>query len=124
MMGFKKVFAVIAPHYYQVMAEDAWCDAARSLAAYLTPEHIRYMAENGMGFGEALREFGVVDDDMDNSDDPGVKYLSTLPDDYLLDLLDQAVPEQAVVIRRYPEFAKQMLADLRAVIGGINAGNA
>lgn len=121
MMGLRKLGGLIAPHWNKVIAEEAFMLAALSLAQALTPEHMRYMAENGMRLSDAMDEYGFGDPDLDKSEDPRVQYLVSCSDEHLLELLDEVVPEQSAVIREYPEFASQMLADIRSAVGGRRA---
>ncbi len=121
MMGLRKLGEIIGPHWHKVIAEEAFMLIAVALAQSLSPEHMRHMAENGMRFKDAMDDSGFGDPDLDKSEDPRVKYLVSCTDEHLLKLLDDAVPEQAEVIRQYPDFAAQMLADIRNAVGGSRA---
>ena len=116
-----KVVSFMANTYRQVKAEETFQVAAVVLAEQLTVDRLRGMAAAGVGLLDLLESFpgeGAELDELDMEDSPELEYLAGLSDERVLELLDEAVPEHAAVLRENPEYARKVIADLRKLVGG------
>lgn len=118
MMGIRKVASIIAPHWHKVIAEEGFQLIVVALTQSLTPEHLQYMADNGLSLAEVLQSMGESRGGLDSGDDPRAQYLQSCTDDHLIALIADVAPAHAAVIRTNPEFAARMLADIRSAVGG------
>lgn len=112
-----KVFSFFASTYQQVKAEEIFQAGATVLAEYLTIDRFKGMARAGVGLLDLLEEAPVIEG-LDPEDSPELEYLASLPDETMMELLDEAVPEHAAVLRENPEYARKVIADLRKLVGG------
>lgn len=112
-----KVVSFFANTYREVKAEEVFQALATVLAEYLTIDRFKGMARAGVGLLDLLEEVPVLDG-LDPDDSSELEYLRNLPDERMMDLLDEAVPEHAAVLRENPEYAKKVIADLRKLVGG------
>lgn len=112
-----KAMSFFADTYRMVKVEETLQVAATVLAEYLTVDRLRGMARAGIGLLDLLGETSELDGfDMENHS--GLAYLAGLSDERVLELLDEAVPEHAAVLRENPEYARRVIADLRKMVGG------
>lgn len=112
-----KVVSFFANTYREVKAEEVFQALATVLAEYLTVDRFKGMARAGVGLLELLEEVPVIEG-LDAEDSPELEYLASLPDESMMELLDEAVPEHAAVLRENPDYAKKVIADLRKLVGG------
>lgn len=112
-----RVVSFFAHTYRQVKAEEMFQTAAIVLAEQLTVDRLRGMAQAGVGLLDLLEEDPELDE-LDLEDSGELEYLAGLSDERVLELLDEAVPEHAAVLRERPEYARKVIADLRKLVGG------
>lgn len=112
-----KVVSFFADTYRQVKAEEIFQVAAIVLAERLTVDRVRGMAQAGVGPLALLQEDPDLEG-LDLEDRAELECLAGLPDERLMELLDEAVPEHAAVLRENPEYARKVIADLRKLVGG------
>ena len=112
-----KVISFFAGTYQQVKAEEIFQAGATVLAEYLTIDRFKEMARAGVSLLDLLEGASVIEG-LDPEDNPGLEHLASLPDETMMELLDEAVPEHAAVLRENPEYAKKVIADLRKLVGG------
>ncbi len=112
-----KVVSFFADTYRQVKAEEIFQVAAIVLAERLTVDRVRGMAQAGVGPLALLEEDPDLEG-LDLEDRAELECLAGLPDERLMELLDEAVPEHAAVLRENPEYARKVIADLRKLVGG------
>ncbi len=112
-----KAMSIFADTYRMVKVEETLQVAATVLAEYLTVDRLRGMARAGIGLLDLLGEAPELGE-FDPEDHPELGHLVGLSDERVLELLDEAVPEHAAVLRENPEYAKKVIADLRKMVGG------
>ena len=116
-----RVVSFFADTYRQVKAEEMFQVVAVVLAEHLTVDRLKGMAQAGVGLLDLLKSFpgeGPELAGLDLEDRPELEYLASLRDERVLELLDEAVPEHAAVLREKPEYARKVIADLRKLVGG------
>ncbi len=109
-----RVMPFFVDTYRQVKAEETFQTVAIVLAEHLTVDRLRGMAAAGVGLLPLMDEAA----DLGVQDSPEARYLAGLFDGRLLEMLDEAIPEHAAVLRENPEYTKRFLADLRNLVGG------
>lgn|GEM_PF-3688047 len=112
-----KVVSFFADTYRQVKAEEMFQVAAIVLAEHLTVDRVRGMAQAGVGLLDLLEETPELEG-LELEDSPELEYLASLPDERMMELLEDAVPEHAAVLRENPKFGKKIIAELRKLVGG------
>ncbi len=115
-----KVVSFMADTYRMVKAEETFQLAAVVLGEHLTVDRLKGMAQHGVGLLDLLDEAAELEE-LGLEDSPEVEDLARLSDERVLELLEEAVPEHAAVLRENPEYARKVIADLRKLVGGQEA---
>ena len=80
----------------------------------LTPKDMEIMAKKNLTLAQLLRETGHTIPKVTVLARPGVNHLARMPDEKMLQLLEQVVPDNVAVLRRYPSFCASVIRDLKA----------
>lgn len=102
---------------FEVRAEHALQNVALSICYGLTPAHMETMARQNLTLAQLLRETGHTIPKVSVLAKPGVDHLARMPDEEILQLLEEVVPENVAVLRRYPSFCSSVIRDLKAFAG-------
>ena len=108
----------VKEHFINIRAEDEFKKNAARIGKEITPDHLRMMARKGITFAHLIKETNTqVPVAKGGNALRGVQHLKDLPDDRLLELLREAIPEHYEVLVENPEFAHGVIRDLRALAG-------
>jgi len=104
----------------QLRTERKFQTVCQQLGEGLTPEILRQMAEADASLIELMRLTGKTIPT--HQDNPGVRYLQSCSDEFLFGLMEQAVPQHAQVIARYPSFQQRVIRELKELAKNQNTG--
>ena len=109
--------SVIA-QFIQLRAERKLQEVAKAICDGLTPKHMESMAKQNLTLAQLLQETGHTIPKVSILAKPGVDHLAQLPDEEILRLLEEVVPDNVVVLRRHPTFCASVIRDLKAFATG------
>mgnify|MGYP001564616119 CR=1 FL=1 len=99
-------------------AERKLQQVAIAICDGLTPEHMELMAKKNLTLAQLLQQTGHTIPKVSALARPGVDYLVQMPDEDILRLLEEKVPDNVAVLRRYPNFCRGVIRDLKAFASG------
>ena len=111
----------IIAKFIELRAERKLQELAMALCAPpegLTPEVMEMMVKKDLTLSDLLLRTGRSLPKVSNMARPGVNYLVSLPDEKILALLEQVVPDNVAVLRRYPSFCNKVIRDLKTFASG------
>jgi hypothetical protein len=76
------------------------------------------MAQRDLTLAQLLRETGHTIPKVSVLARPGVDHLARLSDEEMLRILEEVVPDNVAVLRRYPSFCHGVIRDLKAFATG------
>ena len=79
----------------------------------LTPDDMETMAKKNLTLYQLLQETGHTIPKVSVLARPGVNHLNQMPNNKILDLLEEVVPANVAVLRRYPSFCATVIRDLK-----------
>lgn len=90
----------------------------------LTAPSLAYLAETDTPLSQVLAMMGTPVKAIPGArENPGGRYLLGLSDDAILGLLREAVPAQAEVLDRYPEYATRLTGEIKQLVLGEGTGS-
>ena len=84
----------------------------------LTPEAMETMVKKHLTLAQLLQQTGHTIPKVTVLTRPGVNHLTRMPDKDILRLLEEVVPDNVAVLRRYPSFCASVIRDLKAFATG------
>ena len=108
----------ITAKFIEVRAERKLQEVAIAICEGLTPEDMDIMAKRNITLAQLLHDSGRTIPKVSVIAKPGVDYLVRLSEEEILRLLEQVVPANVAVLRRYPSFASSVIRDLKAFAKG------
>ena len=113
-----KRFKKLGGAFVEVRAERKLKEVAAGICHELTPEQLTVLARNNVSLFTVLKDTGrkVPDSRQANSAvRAGLDYLVSLDDDYILELWKEGLPDHVAVLRRYPQFASQLINEIKSL---------
>lgn len=111
---------ILADAFTQIKAEEGFKMVIRGIVnGGLTPNHLEVMAAGKISL-QSLLEPKQITSMQARKDSSEVRWLARqemLKPGYLLALLTSAAPKHGAVLARNPEYAKQMIGDLKTILG-------
>jgi hypothetical protein len=104
--------------FFKLQAERHLKEKAVEICEGLGPEQIEKMVAMDLHLADLLRETGYQVPKVAPYARPAVSYLQSRTDEEMLAILDQVVPAQVAILRKYPHFAHHIIEDLKALGGG------
>ena len=99
-------------------AERRLKEVAIAICDGWTVEGMEEAAQKNLTMAELVRQTGYTIPKVSILARPGVNHLARLSDEEILRLLEEVVPDNVAVLRRYPTFCRSVIRDLKAFASG------
>lgn len=103
----------------EIQARRAFKTIVLEISKSVTPSHLEYLAINEIPFSDIMTKVGkniqIKPTPLENLN-PGIKYILTLTDQEVINLLLEVIPEHVVVLRKYPIFTQSVIKELRGLV--------
>lgn len=99
--------------FIEVRAERKLQEVAIAICDGLTPGHMEKMAKQNLTLAQLLPQTGYKIPKVSALARPGVDHLAQMPDEEILRLLEEVVPDNVAVLRRYPDFCRSVIRDFK-----------
>lgn len=102
----------------EVRAERKLQEVAINICDGWTAQGMEEAAQKNLTLAELLRQTGYRVPKVSVFARPGVNHLARMSDEEILGLLEEVVPDNVAVLRRYPSFCHSVIRDLKAFATG------
>ena len=102
----------------EVQAERKLQEVAINICDGWTTQGMEEAAQKNLTLRELLRETGYRIPKVAWYARPGVNHLAKMSDEEILRLLEEVVPDNVAVLRRYPSFCRSVIRDLKGLATG------
>ena len=116
-MTLRNFFSRATSNFVVYSAEQFFRDKVAEFTGGFQPEHVRLAGESGRPFEEIVAGagFNLQPTPVTNMN-PWARHLVNLPEERLLQLIEEAVsPAHVVMLRRYPEVAQGIIRYVKSM---------